>query len=626
MGLSTTLNRPYYAAESGSSALVPGVYDVSIDGHPYMVDTSFEFGRRDSFRHSSIPATRTATDITNIPGEGTINTQGLWRREIEDWSLGAGQRFFDRNDSFANRFRASKGVDVFTNKWYASLLKDTTKVLSETDTALQVLVVGSYVYALTSTQVRYSSDLATWHQVAGLPNSGIMMMATDGYTVYIACGTGGLYTTTAGSSSNATHYLTGSDNLYFVAYCSNALFVAKANSIYNITTTGSSLPTALMTQNDANWTWNSACGGYGWIYLGGYSGSFSAVYGTQMLSDGTALSAPVMHAPLPPGEIVHALFSFVNFILVGTSQGMRYCQTLGPNDPGGSSGDLKVGPIIPNLLQPVTRPVYCFTAQNRFVWFGWSNYDSGSTGLGKLDVTNFTGTQTPAYASDLMASAQGDVTSLAYFNGSPIFSVSGVGLFSSASTYVSSGTIESGYITFGIPDQKVVVAYSVDVVEPLNGSIGASVVADDGISVPLGTTSTDPPPIFSIPQTRGELFETTLTINAGSSNTTTPTIRRATLQGLPTITAGKQIIVAIRLYESVMTRAGRRTVNCDAELNYLENLRSSQKVVAYQQGSVSWQATVTDIDMVYYERTTLPDGHFNGLAVVTLQTLGGILS
>ncbi len=250
MGVTATFDRPFFESASAGSALVPGTYDVAIDGHPFMIDSTFEFGRRDSFRHSSIAATRSATDISNIPGESTINVAGLWRREIEDWSFGAGQRFFDRQGSFPNRYRASKGVDPFTDMWYVSLLKDTTEVLSDTDASLQVLVVGSYVYALTSTQVRYSTDLSTWTAVSGLPTSGIVQMASDGYTVYIACGTGGLYTTTAGSGSSATHYLTGTDDLSFVAYCGNALFVAVGASIYNITTSGSSLPTALMTKNE----------------------------------------------------------------------------------------------------------------------------------------------------------------------------------------------------------------------------------------------------------------------------------------------------------------------------------------------------------------------------------------
>ena len=142
MGVLAAFDDPLYWGEAGLSNDVPGTYDCAIDGHGYMIDTSFEFGRRDSFRQTSIEAQRDATDITNQPGEATINPQGLWRSEFNDWSMGSGQLFVDRKDSFPNRFHHSQGVDVFTNKWYASLLPSTTQLISDTDTTCQVLVVN----------------------------------------------------------------------------------------------------------------------------------------------------------------------------------------------------------------------------------------------------------------------------------------------------------------------------------------------------------------------------------------------------------------------------------------------------------------------------------------------------
>lgn len=630
MGFTATLAQPFFEGSSGSTSVVPGLYDVAIDSHPYMIDTTFEFGRRDSFRHSSIPAQRTAVQVSNISGEESVNTQGLWRREAPDWSLGAGQLFGDRDGSFPNRFFKSKGVDPFTQQWYVSLLKSTQLVSASSDPQLQVLVVGQYCYKLTSTTLQFSTNLTSWTTVSGLPSSGLVMMAGNGNNLWIACGTNLLYQTTAGVST-ATQLVTSGVSgagIYFVAFCSNVLFVAQGASIYQITSSSpAALPTALMTQNNPTWTWTAACGGYGWIYLAGFSGNFSAIYATANLSDGTGLSAPTISGPLPPGEICYALFAFVNFVFVGTSAGARFCITLGPDDAGGSPGDLKMGAIIPNLLQPVTSPVKCFTAQNRFVWFGWSNYDTTSTGLGRVDISQYTGTQTPAYCSDLMASTQGQVTSCDYFNGAPIFVVNGVGVYTEATTYVESGSIVSPFIGFGIPDHKVLVALSVDVVEPINGSITAAISADDGSLIPLGTSTTDPPGIFAIPQLRGELYRTTISLNAGNSNMSTPTVRRATLQGIPTITAGIQLIAALRLFFSVEIHGGgTRIVDVPAEIEFLENLRASQQVVTYQEGSLSYEVTVAEIDIVFYERSKSPLGFFNAIAVITMQTLGGILN
>lgn len=636
MGLVATLDEQFYAGIGANSNDVPGAYDVSIGGHPFMTDTEFIFGRRDSFRHSSIPAQRTATDITNQPGEATINPQGLWRSEFNDWSMGSGQLFVDRKDSFPNRFHHSQGVDVFTKKWHASNLPDTTKLVTDTDTACQILVVGNYLYKLNSTGVGYSTNGTSYTTVQGLSGVTPVMMCTDGNTVYIAAGSGsngGVWTTTAGSSSNATHLVnvTG-QNVTFVAFAANVLLVGNANSLYQVSSTITTFPTALITKADTTWLWSSACAGNGWIYLGGFSSgtqstaSSSSVYKTQIAADGTTLSAPTVATPLPPGEIVYGLFTFVNYILVGTNLGLRFCQTLGLIDPSGQdTGLLKIGPIIPNLQELVTKPVRCFTANQRFVYFGWSNYSASAvsasgtvTGIGWLDISTFTGDQTPAYTSHLMVSGTGEITSMDWWKGAPVFVVQGSGVWTQASTYVASGAIQSGYIAFRIPDQKALVAYSVDTTSTA-GSVTASVNQDDQATYALGTITglTD---VFSVPQVYGELFETTLTLNATSANAVATTVRRATLQAFPAVTAGEFIIAALRFFDNVETRGGRRTMNVYTELSFLQTLRQKQTIVLYQEGIYSWSVVVDDIDMVWYQPSDLPQGGFNGVCVVTMKT------
>lgn len=634
MGVLAAFDDPLYWGEAGISVEVPGTFDVSIDGHGYMIDSTFEFGRRDSFRQSSIPAQRDATDITNQPGEGTINPQGLWRSEMNDWSWGSGQLFADRHGSVPNRYHHGQGVDVFTNKWYATLLPDTTQLVADTDSTCQILVVAGYIYKLNASGVSYSTNGTSYTAVAGLSGVTPLMMCTDGNSIYIAAGTSGVYSTTAGATGAATHLVNVSgQDVTFIAYCSNVLLVGNTNSVYQITGTITAWPTALITQNDSTWLWNCAVGGNGWIYIGGYGGgvignaSFSAVYKTQIAADGTTLSAPTVATPLPPGEIVYSLFAFVNYILMGTNLGVRFCQTLGVINPSGQdTGLLKIGPIIPNLIEQVSKPVKCFTAHNRFVYFGWSNYSASAvkssatvTGLGWLDISNFTGDQTPAYTSHLMVAGSGEVTSMDWWNGAPIFVVAGKGVYTQASTYVASGNIYSGYIGFRIPDQKVLVAYSVDTTST-SGSVTASVNQDDETTTALGSSSGSNN-LFSVPQLYGELFETNLTLNATSTNTVATTVRRATLQAFPAITAGDYIIAALRFYDEVLVRrGGRRTMDVYAELAFLKQLRYNQTVVSYQEGSTTWSVVVDNIDMVWYEPSEKPQGGFQGICMVTMKT------
>ena len=660
MGVLALLDEPYYEGVIGTSTLVPGQFDVAVGTHPYMVDTSFEFGRRDSFRQSSIPAQRSASDITEQPGEGTINPQGLWRSEFQDFSWGSGQRFVDRQGSAPNRFHHSQGIDPFTTKGYATLLPDTYQVYADSDPTCQVLVVGAYVYRFNATGVYYTlasgiyvgghPDHATWTQVPGLTGTPVAM-CSDGNTVYVACGTGGVYSTVAGSGSSTQLVNVAAQNVYFVAYCANTLLVANGSSLYQVSGSIVAWPTALITQVQSTWLWTCACAGNGWIYLAGFAGgtqgtaSVSAVYKTQMAADGTTLGAPAVATPLPPGETVYSLFAFVNYILIGTSLGVRFCQTLGLIDPAGQdTGLLKLGPIVPNLQEPMGAPCRCFTANQRFIYFGWS-YWSGSvpytspnddngvwSGLGWLDIANFTGEQTPAYSSHLMVDVSiavqeasgGYVTSMDWWPGdgtgnvpaSPIFVVSGQGIYiADADVPVDEGWIQSGYISFRLPDQKALVAASVDVTAAVS-SLSASVSVDDGALVSLGTIYKSG--LFNVANISGELFETIFTMV--DAQDTSAAIRRTTLQAYPKITAGDYFVVSLRFYDTVETRAGTAKMDVYSELAYLRDLRANQTEVIYQEGKASWVVVVDDINMVWYQASTRPFGGYNGLCMVTMKT------
>ena len=640
MGLLAQLDEPFFAGQLGTSSEVPGTFDVAIHAHPYMTDTEFIFGRRDAFRHQSIASQRSASDITTQPGEATINPQGLWRSEFQDWSLGSGQLFYDREHSQPNRFHHSQGVDPFTQKGYLGVTPDTTLVFADTDPTCQILVVNGYIYKANASGVTFQAantfPFGFQGVVAGLSGTPVMM-ASDGNNVYIACGSGGVYMTTAGSGAGATHLVNvGGQDVTFIAYCANTLLVGNANSLYQITGTTTVWPTALIAQPEATWLWNCACAGDGWIYVGGYAGgtqdiaSVSAIYKTQIAGDGTTLNVPTLATPLPPGETVYSLFAFVNYILMGTNLGVRFCQTLGLINPSGQdTGLLKLGPIVPNLQEAMQYPCRCFTANQRFVYFGWSyaSFSYGTqdgkdyTGVGWLDISAFTGEQTPAYSAFAMAQADGEITSMDLYPGNPalpIFVVAGVGI------YLADGTaplswFQTGFIAFRLPDKKQLIAASVDIT-PNDGQLAMTVRVDDTTDVNLGMINGSG--LFDVPAgTEGELFEATVFLSTETSDQGTAAIRRTTLQAYPEIAAGTSFIVALEFFDSVSTRAGtRRDQRVYDELAFLENLHQTQLPVVYQEGSASWLVVVDDIDMVWYKRSKLPFGGFQGVCVVTMKT------
>ena len=147
---------------------------MSLAGHNYVVDTSFEPYRRDAFRHRhSIPPQREGIQVTNIPGEGTINPDGLWRRGMDDWLLGAGQTYLDRKLSVNNRYYQSKGVNPWT-QWNLTLHHDVIKrnngdipiqgdeqAGTQYSGFIKAIQAGGYVYILTA------SELVCFHEGLG---------------------------------------------------------------------------------------------------------------------------------------------------------------------------------------------------------------------------------------------------------------------------------------------------------------------------------------------------------------------------------------------------------------------------------------------------------------------------
>ena len=641
---------PYFTASAAPAVGIPALYDISINGRGYKAETSFEPYRRDAYRSDSIVPVADKTDITNIPGESSINTEGLWRREAVDWSKGAGQLYKDRRGSDDARFYKSKGINPWT-QWYATLLNDTTQLRSST-TITQVISCAGYMYIIDNGNVYYSTTGATWTACTGMTAGAALQIATDGYYVYIACGSHGIFLGTIGTAACAG-WITGTVNS--VWYLSGQLICAAANLLYSIQVSpGTSGPTALtaagpggatallMTQLNPQFVWTVAAAGNSWIYVGGASSTTAAniglVYKTQVNSAGTFLISPAIASSLPFGETPYALYSYGNFILMGTNFGARLCETLGINDPGGNAGDLKIGPIVPDLVQQVVKPVRCFAGYFRFIYFGWSNYDAVSTGLGRMDLSTFIDAQAPAYTSDLMVTGQGEVLSADWFNSAPVFVVKGLGLYTQSTALVPTGTIDEGFVTYGLMDDKIALYLHLNALG--YGSVGAVLNMDDGAytqTVPGITPNT----YMQVPlnQLRGEQLDVQILLNSGAGeyDTTTtydntapydgsiggPTLRRWTVKSLPAVVSGTLHKVIINLW-STNRSPGGPNIHTDAykEFLYLDSLRQSATPVVFQEGTTfSVTVVIKSITRLIYESKGTPEGGFQQRFEVVMSSL-----
>lgn len=618
--LTTRFNQPYNDQTSLFDSIVPpGTgFQVSIAGRKYLIDTSFEPYRRDAFRHRSIPAQRQAIDFTNQPGEGSVNTADLWRRSMDTWVMGAGQPYIDRKNALPNRFWQSKGI---TNQlpWQVSLLPKARKIYTSTEIT-RVIVVGKYMYVADGPTIKVSTNLVTWITITGSPGGTFWAWTTNGYDLWLAFGTHGIYHTTAGSPSMSS-YITGT--VTNVAWAGVYLLAFGGPHVWQVTSTGTLPATPLFTHPNSQWLWSDACWGDSEIYLSGYvntgtpslyQGSNGAVFRTTTQTDGTTLIVPAQALPFEGGEIPITLFSYLNFVFIGTNLGVRMCRTIEAYDPSGNAGDLEAGAIQPNLFMPVKRPVTAITAHNRFIYFAWQTFDTTSSGLGRLDLSNFVDDLTPAYVSALMVGSQAFIRDADWYApptanqvlgivapfSSPVVAMDSTGLWVyDPQNKVTSGYVDSGYITYGIPDTKVAMALTLRALPPLNGSYRAFVSADQQLSAnysQVGETFTAiPSTLYSLTQIRGEQYQVRVTLSTNGSNGS-PVLNRWTLKAYPAVVAGIQVSVVLMLSRMVTEQGVKRSYDPYEEYAFMENLRQSQQVVQYVEGSFVLTVIVTSLD------------------------------
>jgi len=583
----------------GLSAEVPHLFPVALDGNGYLLDYSIK-----EFKHQSLGLLRAQADQSNLPGEQSMNPEDLWRRSQESWHHGAGQTHLDRQESDPARFRRSKGVEVW-EKWQLGLLNEVTLKRASVASNLNLIVAGTRLYMVDGTTMVFTTDLTAFTAVTGLPGVGALDIATDGYTIYTAHGASGIYTTNRGVSVAAS-WATGTANL--VEYIKGRVLAAQANVLYNPTAAGAL--TAWYTHPNSDFTWVGFAEGTGYIYAAGYSGDKSLIYRTAIRQDGSALDIPIVAGELPDGEVVRSIQGYLGFLLIGTDRGVRFAV---PN----GAGDLVIG----NLID-IGASVRCFEPQDRFVWFGWTNYDGSSTGLGRIDLRTFTAPNTPAFASDLLAATQGVVGAVVTFLGKRSFVVQGSGLWSEGTNKVATGTLESGQFTYGMPDAKIAMFLQARHL-PLAGSVGLALAVDGAAFVPLGTGLAAGSTETKLPanQARGEKYEIQTTLNrSGTAPTTGPTVTRHTLRTYPAPSRGEVFFVPLVFSEVIEVRGLEKRMDPKEHLNHIRRLVQEHRLVPYQEGNDQYAVFVDDYE--WRPSAETESGEFwNGTCVVKLKSV-----
>ena len=568
---------------TGATQLVPDVFPVAINGRPYMIDTA-----ANAFTRQYDARVRDSVDQSTEPGEGAINPQGLWRRSQSSWHYGAGQEYSDTSDAEAFRFNTSKGINVW-NKGKLTLLSDTENVYPTAGTNLYATTADSRLYGSDGQNIKYTTDFTSVTTVTGTAASNIYSLTSDGYNVFYSYANGDIDQTNAGVSTSSA-YITGIE-AGKLAYVKGRLMVAgqaaDKHKIWNITTapgSNANNPGALMTHKNTNFTWVGFAAGQTHIYAAGHAGNISLIYKIEIKDDATALSAPIVAAELPQGEIVQEIYGYLGYIVIGTTTGFRFCSA-------DDAGNLVVGPRI-----DIGGAVGAFAGIGKYIYFAWTNYDTTSTGIGRMDISVFISTNQPAYASDLMATTQGTVQAIHEFNDQPLFTVSGVGVFKPhATNLVSSGYLTSGIYRWGVPDAKFVPKLDIRCL-PLVGSITMSIASDDGDYYDFPVFSTTGAKDKTFDGREDKVFEAEIKLTLTRATTTTgPTVTRWMARAYAAPLRSQIFSVPLIMHHKLNVGGREYWQDVDLEMRALRDLVDNPRVVSYQENQDTFAVVVENV-------------------------------
>jgi hypothetical protein len=560
---------PYWEATASSSSDARG-YPVSIGGVGYVVDLTDQRVQR-----SAIQVSRDRQPATQ--SEQLLVEQDVWRRVRDSWYQGDRQGTGDREDSLPYRFSTSRGVDVFT-KWKMSLLPDTSLKIGVAATNPWVGVVDGQLAVVDGTSLRWYLTPSAGAVTRTLP-AAALSVTTSGSSIFIACADGTIQTALAGGAISTFLSLAG---VTFVAYLKDFLIASTTNVLYNIT---SGTAQVIRTHPLSTFRWVDGAEGQSCIYLIGGAGDRSVVHRLSIDDATSTLNPPIVASMLPDGETGRSLGSYMGYVFVGTSKGMRFGVAQG-------SGDLTLGPLIATV-----SPVRCFEGQDRFVWFGLSDFEVGYTGLGRVDLTTFTEPLAPASASDLAFPTSGEVTSVTTWEGLRVFAVAASGVYIQQGTLVASGYLTESDLTFGVPDTKN--GHYVQVrTEPLKGTVTLD-MAYDGADYrtvaraeAVGSSGSGNRGLNGVQFNR---VTPRLTLTRSILDATEgPVVTGWEIRGEPVTGRGSQWQIPVIISSSLEVNGNVRSRDCDADRERLIGLVSAGTIVTYREGNVSWPVHLVD--------------------------------
>jgi hypothetical protein len=390
-------------------------YDVAVGGQPFF----YAINDARPYIRQTAPYKKDQFDNGKEPGEQSLT--GWWLRSQSSFHSGSGIKFYDPSagETVDYRFTDSKGVNVWT-KGQVTLLKDTATT-HYTSGAMQTngkpfQIARSIEYGGTNGVLlwdeydvdKIAEDGTVTHflDYAAGTDYAVNAICDDGTYAYwitniIASGTPRLRVykklLTGVSGAGDTLMITDNGitvNTAVMEYVKDRIVMGINNKIYEISSSASALPTPVYTHSDTDIVFSSITASGPAIYIAGYSGTQSSIFKFTLNTSGVmpTLTTAITAAEMPVGEIIHKIYYYLGYMMIGTNKGIRAAVV------SDQDGSINYGP----LIVETTQPCYDFAARDRFIWCA-TGVD-GAAGVLRIDLGNEIETLRFAYANDLYVS------------------------------------------------------------------------------------------------------------------------------------------------------------------------------------------------------------------------------
>ncbi len=412
-----------------------------------------------------------------------------------------------------------------------------------------------------------------------------------------------------------------------IEYVKERLVAGINNSIYEFTTTATALPTALYTHPNTNHVWSSITASGSAIYVAGYTGLQSTIVKFTLETDGglpTLSGGAATAAEMPPGEIIHKIFYYLGYMMIGTSKGIR-AAIVNDND-----GSINYGP----LIVETTQPCYDFAARDSFVWCA-TGVD-GEPGVIRIDLGNAITPLRFAWANDLYKPgvANFKTTSCAFMGSTDRLGYctdgnNGSVYVEDSTTLMPSGELTTGRIRYGTLEPKVykLMRPRIDIT---NGSVTIDSIDKDSNEFAVTNFAQGAVPGevgISYPVGGQEFVSFKFTLNRSAEDTSLgPIFNGYQIKGLPATPRQRLIQFPLFCYDQETDSLGNqvgyedRAYDRILELEAIENIGDTVKVQDFRTD----ETFIAQIEEVDFMSMTPPGSRFNGfggILTITLRTV-----